>query len=641
MSRIDAINQYQAALRAGQKYYAARMAAHENPYPAVLEEQINETQASGHVQIGTIEIPSDQIVGTLAAGRKAAFAGNFMPLLPEHSEFGSKWISLCEAHLGDDGIHDPITCMEYMGKFYVMEGHKRASVLKSFNAPTIQATVTRVVPVWSEDPEVRAYYEFMKFFRLCGLYQVQFHRPGQYERLLGFMKLGWDHEWTKEEKSAFTSLFWRFRNVCDGKILEKIRDHSVSEALLGCLEVYPYEELRDDDSTELFRKITSLLPDLSFDTEKDDGTVSLTPEIGGKGFVRHLLDGIARPVLNIAFIYAASPEKSAWSLGHETGRQYTEQELGAQVVTRAYVAEADHEDDALEQAVQDQAQVIFVTAPTLLAPARRTAAKYPELKVLVCALSLPYTGVRTYYSRLYEAKFIAGAIAGTLCHGEPIGFVGRYPILGTPAAINAFALGARMTCPDAKVHLAWSCLPGDPVKTLLQAGCGIVSGNMTASVTAGNSPWGTSRLSQEGNAQVLISDVWNWGKLYVNIIRSILNGGWEDADDVSPAVNYWWGMNSGVMDVHVSPALPEGVQQLASILRTGLINGTIQPFLTRLTDQKGVVRSQGDRWFTPIELMNMNWLVDAVVGSIPAQEDLLERSRKTTSLLSIPKETEE
>ena len=172
MSRIDAINEYRLAQRAGLKYYNACVAAHKNPYPEVLEDLINETQASGHAAIGTIEIPSDLIVGTLAAGRKMAFAGNYMPILPENSEFATKWISLCDAHMSEEGIRDPITCMEFMGKFYVMEGHKRVSVLKSFGAPAILGTVTRMIPVWSQDPAVQAYYEFMKFYRLCGLYGI-------------------------------------------------------------------------------------------------------------------------------------------------------------------------------------------------------------------------------------------------------------------------------------------------------------------------------------------------------------------------------------------------------------------------------------------------------------------------------------
>ena len=37
-------------------------------------------------------------------------------------------------------------------------------------------------------------------------------------------------------------------------------------------------------------------------------------------------------------------------------------------------------------------------------------------------------------------------------------------------------------------------------------------------------------------------------------------------------------------------------------------------------------------------MMNMNWLCDNVTGQIPAQDELLEMSRKTAALLAIPNE---
>ncbi len=645
MSRIEAINQYRSALKCGQKYYNARTAAHLNPYPIVLEEQTNETQSTGHVPIGTIEIPTDAIVGTLAAGRKTAFAGNFMPILAENTEFAQKWVSLCEAHLSESGIHDPITCMEFMGQFYVMEGHKRVSVLKSFGALSISATVTRMLPVWNDTPEVQAYFEFMKFYRLCGLYHMQFRRPGMYAKLQKKLGFSEDHVWTHDEKTTFLSLFWRFRSICDEKALEKVRDHSLSEALMGMLQLYPYETLLNDTSDDLQKKLAALLPDLALasdraaDPEKEQASVSMDPQVPEKSFVRSILSEFTRTTINVAFVYASSPETSAWSLGHDEGRKLLESELAEEVDIRTYViGEGDTADSVMEKATAEGADVIFATAPTLLGAARRLSALHPACKILVCALSVPYTGVRTYYCRLYEAKFISGAIAGALCQGQPIGFIGRYPILGAPAAINAFALGARMTCPDAQVHLAWSCLPGDPGKALRQAGCRIISGQMTAAFDTNATGWSTSHLGQDGSAQVLISDVWNWGRFYIQVVRTILNGGWDKTESSASAVNYWWGMNSGVMDVQLSPTLPDGVLQLASILHDGLTRETIHPFLTRIEDQQGILRSAGDRWFTPVELMNMNWLCNNVVGQIPAQEDLLEMSRKTSSLLAIPAE---
>ena len=71
------------------------------------------------------------------------------------------------SHL-DEGIRDPITCYEYMGRFYVQEGNKRVSVLKYFDASSITGNVTRVVPQYSDDPAVpRCTTSSCTFTRSC------------------------------------------------------------------------------------------------------------------------------------------------------------------------------------------------------------------------------------------------------------------------------------------------------------------------------------------------------------------------------------------------------------------------------------------------------------------------------------------
>ena len=46
--------------------------------------------------------------------------------------------------------------------------------------------------------------------------------------------------------------------------------------------------------------------------------------------------------------------------------------------------------------------------------------------------------------------------------------------------------------------------------------------------------------------------VWHWGVFYEKLIQSILSGFMEErrgkADKVS-ALNYWWGMSSGAVDI--------------------------------------------------------------------------------------------
>ena len=46
-SRIDAINQYHVALKAGQKYYKAAIGKGGYPYPPALDEIVDVTSAAG------------------------------------------------------------------------------------------------------------------------------------------------------------------------------------------------------------------------------------------------------------------------------------------------------------------------------------------------------------------------------------------------------------------------------------------------------------------------------------------------------------------------------------------------------------------------------------------------------------------
>ena len=165
MYRQESREEYTRALRMGQKEYKERIMAGKDPYPAVLDEILGELPKEGIQAIPLVEIPAEQIVGTKSQGRISAFTAGFQPLLEPDSEFATKWINLCAAHLSDEGIRDPISCFEYLGNFYVQEGNKRVSVLRHFGAARIPGTVQRILPPMSEEPRIKAYYEFLDFYK--------------------------------------------------------------------------------------------------------------------------------------------------------------------------------------------------------------------------------------------------------------------------------------------------------------------------------------------------------------------------------------------------------------------------------------------------------------------------------------------
>ena len=127
------LNDYNKALRLGEKSYQEHLMHGTYPYLQVLEELLSHTDVVSEVPLGLVQIPIKLIAGTYAVGRRTAFAPNFMPLLNPGSEFAFKWSNLCDSHLAE-GIRDPIKAYEFMNRFYVVEGNKRVSVLKYFDA---------------------------------------------------------------------------------------------------------------------------------------------------------------------------------------------------------------------------------------------------------------------------------------------------------------------------------------------------------------------------------------------------------------------------------------------------------------------------------------------------------------------------
>ena len=108
MSLAEASAQYAQALKVGQKTYKECVLEGRYPYLQILDEILTDSMVAGRVDMGVIDIPSEQIVGTKSVGRRTAFAADFMPLLGQDTEFAAKWIELCAAHLSDEGIRDPV-----------------------------------------------------------------------------------------------------------------------------------------------------------------------------------------------------------------------------------------------------------------------------------------------------------------------------------------------------------------------------------------------------------------------------------------------------------------------------------------------------------------------------------------------------
>ena len=636
MSIQLAAQEYAQALRKGQKEYRELLMAGKPAHPAVLEELLPEVAAEMVQDVGLVEIPAERIVGTKTAGRVTAFTASFAPLLEAKSEFGAKWISLCAAHLGDTGITDPVVCYEYLGNFYVQEGNKRVSVLRHFGSPRIPAQVKRVMPPVSEEPRIRAYYEFLDFYKTSRLYVVQFRRPGDYGKLLKHLGKKSGEEWSEEERRTFRSYFHYFREAFHSQST-KLEDVLPEEALLLWLELYPFADLGSLSASELKKTLAALWEDVR---TTGQNAVKLETKAEDKSTFLNRIASAGIDHLNVAFVHQLTLSASAWVTGHEEGREHIEHFFGDKITVRSYYEANNPElaEKCIEQAVSDGAQVVFTTAPLLSRATLKAAVKYPKVRFLNCSVDQPYSSIRTYYGRIYEAKFITGAIAGAMASNDRIGYVASYPIFGVPASINAFALGAQLTNPRAQIELRWSCLPGTPQADFLADGIRVISNRESPTQSRmylDFCSYGTYLMEDRGELVPLASPSWVWGKFYEFVLRNIFSGGWKQEKGVSAALNYWLGMDSGVIGLSLSERLPEGVRRMAKLLQRAMMDGSLDPFFRRIVAQDGTVKNDGSRTFTPEQLLKMDWLCDNVIGTIPEYEEILPASKAMVRELGI------
>ena len=633
--RFEASEQYAKALKSGLKYQKTALAQGTEPYPAVLDELEPNYEISAHVDLGVLHIPVELIVGTRSSGRTAALARNFMPLLDPDSEFAAKWIRLCEAHLAE-GIRDPIKVFEFLGKFYVQEGNKRVSVLKSYDAPTVAANVIRVLPARSERPEILRYYEFLQFYNLSGVYGLDFEKAGGFGKLQAALGMTEDHVWTEEERRSFRSGFFRFR---EAYAKMKQQPATPAEALLVWLQVFQFSEIKEMPLPELVDRIAKLWPDMKLQSRPDAPAIEVEPVLPekDKSLVSKLITAVSQPDrVRVAFIYGFDPATSAWTRAHDLGRQVMEDALGDRVEAACCVVKDRDYFAAMTKAVEDGAKLIFATTAPMIDACRKLAALNPGVRVFNCSLSQPYTGVTMYNCRVYETKFITGAIAGAMTENDRVGYVSSYPIFGEPAAINAFALGARMVNPRVRVELLWSCTRRDCAQELRRRGVTVISNRDAAGPDA--DPWdfelGTFMENAAGELVPLALPRWNWGALYEKLVRSALKGSLEPGP-ADKALNLWFGLDSGGIDVELSDSLPDGVRSLALLLKTGLIKGEIDPFRSRILDQSGVLRWNGERGLSTDALMQMDWLCDNVDGAVPGFDELLPKAREMVRVLGL------
>lgn len=627
MEQIELISTYEQALKMGKVEWNQKVLKGESGYLRTLDSMLQKGDVVTEYPLGLVEIPIHKIVGTYTHGRSVSFADNYMPIMDVSSEFAMKWMHLYEYHI-ESGIADPIKVYEYLNRFFVVEGNKRVSVLKFVEGTTINGYVTRLIPKRNpEDKTNTIYYEFMKFYNETKINVIWCSEIGNFSELLDYFNQYKSFTNDEEVSKLFLSNCYRpFRQIYHelggGKL-----EITTGDAFLTYLKIYglPKEITVETHKLQIKKMIDELKV---IDPDGNHVETEAIQAVKKNRVLSSLADLMSsKKVIKVAFVYAKSSITSGWTYAHELGRLHIENVFKDQVQTQKVenIPEDETAYDTFKALADEGVDVVFATSPTYLAPALKAAMECPHTRFFNCAATHSYKSLTLYYGRIHEPRYLLGMIAGAMTQTNILGYVAPYPISEVVSSINAFTLGAQAVNPYVKVKALWtnhwdSPSEGKKVASKLQEmGADIISnedlpipGDITKEYGVYHIQHGTGKKTHYAMA------IWNWGLFYEQVIQNILNGTLRTFGENDVPINFWQGLNNGIVDILYSNRnMSTPMKHLIECMKQSIINYDFNIFQGPIYDQNQNLRAKSGEVLDYDEIIHMDWLINGVEGVIP------------------------
>lgn len=637
MADYESSTNYKQARALGRRYVSEHASADTKGYLYILDDLINNVEIAGEINLGTCEIPINKIIGTRTSARSNAFAGNFMPLLPENTEFGAKWMKLYNSHISE-GIREPVKVYEYINRYFVQEGNKRVSVLKYLGAVGIEAKVTRLIPKRDDSNKlISIYYEFLDFDRRATFDNLWFSYRGSFTQLVNLVE-SWKSEHPDAEGSTadlINAAFKSFR-VCYREAGFQSLPITSGDAFLEYLNIYGFQPNRS--LTEIREQVNSCEAQFKLISVKDPNTVKAV-EMRYDSEKTPLSFFSRRPrKLKVAFAFDATPETSLWTYAHDVARKRLERTMGEKitVVTKYRVPGGDSSYGALRELMDEEPDILFATSPSMSAGALRLSLENPDKTILNCDRAQPKKNIMTYYGKFYEAAFLCGVMAGSMTRTGRIGVMSTTTFQGGGTSnINAFALGARLVNPTVSVLHVEQYRPDASELDHMDARHLLAQKNVdiamcmhqlnTPQVRKGF-PGVYAQLyllqTRTGHPSECIgAAAVDWSVFYNQIVGDSFNTKNSILDitrsGMDSSVHFGWGMNTGLLDVlGVDSFMGHNAIRLLNIFKDLVQSGKVHPFEGPIFDKDRNMVLEKYGTFNLLEIQNMGWIHDAVVETI-------------------------
>ncbi len=342
----------------------------------------------------------------------------------------------------------------------------------------------------------------------------------------------------------------------------------------------------------------------------------------GKG----TLKAIKKEDLYIGFIFVGETSDTGFTYAHNEARKELEA-MGIKTTYRENITEDKNSvETAAEALIADGCNVIYANSFGHGEFLYEVAKNHPDIYFGHATGYLTAENFTNFMGRIYEARYLAGIVAGMNTKTNKIGYVAAMPIAEVVRGINAFALGVKSVNPEATIEVTWTNTWYDQTKETAAANALIANGvdvmaqhcdstaPQKAAEKAGIKAIGYNCATPDMTKDTYITaPVFNWSVFYKQDVQAIIDGLWKPQ-------SYWTGLSTGMVALDTitdNCDNKDAVIAAVDAAKAKIISGELVIFKGPFTDNKGTVHFDGAT-MTDADLTSsdFNWLMDNVIGTV-------------------------
>ncbi|MDY4162956.1 MAG: BMP family ABC transporter substrate-binding protein [Sutterella sp.] len=337
----------------------------------------------------------------------------------------------------------------------------------------------------------------------------------------------------------------------------------------------------------------------------------------------------AKEPMKVAFVYVSPANEEGWSSQHDIARQYVEKKFGDKIKV-TWIENVPGNADA-ERVIRDLAQqgnkMIFATSFGYMNGVMKVAKEFPNVYFEHATGYKTDKNVKNYTARFYEARYLAGKLAGATTKSNVLGYVAALPIPEVFQGINAYTLGAKSVNPNIQVRVVWTSAwydPGkeaDATKSLIGQGADVITHHTNSTAVASTCEEAKvpvisyhSAMHKAAPKMLKAGVVHRWEEYYSSEIQAVLDGKWNNTP-------VWGGANVHMIELaDMAADAPKAVADDIKAVYAKMEKGEFNPFTGPIVSNEGKEMIAKGKVASDADLQSMMYYVEGVASKVPAQK---------------------